>query len=67
MSCAEIELATATQKRDAARATMNATKAGTRAWLSAEEDLDFWQGKVANLEAAVAGLQGSTSQGGARS
>lgn len=58
LSYAETELATATQKRDAARATMNAAKVGSRAWLTAEAELNFWQGKVANLEVAVAGLQG---------
>ena len=46
------ELATAVNNRNAARAAMNAAKQGTRKWRDAEEDLNFWIGKVANLEAA---------------
>lgn len=46
------ELATATANRNEARARMNAAKAGSRKWRDAEEDLNFWIGKVANLEAA---------------
>lgn len=64
LSYAETELALATKKRDAARTTMNAAKVGTRAWLSAEAELNFWQGKVANLEGAVAGLKGAGPKGG---
>ena len=48
------ELAYATTQRDQARARMNASKAGSKKWRDAEEDLNFWQGKVANLEAAKA-------------
>lgn len=40
----------AEEKRDAARAAMNAAKPGSRKWSEAEEDLDFWVGKVAMLD-----------------
>lgn len=53
---AEKTLASATVSRDAARAAMNAARMGTRKWREAEEDLNFWQGKVANMEAAVLSL-----------
>ena len=33
--------------------TFNAAKPFTKKWREAEEDLNFWQGKVANLEAAA--------------
>lgn len=36
-----------------ARARMNDAKPGTRKWREAEEDLNFWQGKVANMAAAL--------------
>lgn len=47
-------LANALSERDAARARMNAARTGSRAWRDAEEDLNFWQGKAANMEAAIA-------------
>ena len=50
---AEKTLASATASRDAARATMNAARMGTKKWRDAEEDLNFWQGKVANMQAAL--------------
>ncbi len=50
------ELAFATVARDNARAAMNAARAGSRKWREAEEDLNFWQGKVANMQAALAGM-----------
>jgi len=51
------ELASATASRDAARAAFNATRKGTRKWREAEEVLNFWIGKVANLDAAVSVLR----------
>jgi hypothetical protein len=51
------ELASATTSRDNARAAMNAARVGSRKWRDAEEDLNFWQGKVANMQAAVASLR----------
>jgi CHASE3 domain sensor protein len=50
------ELASATTSRDQARAAMNAARVGSRKWRDAEEDLNFWQGKVANMQAAVSRL-----------
>lgn len=47
------ELTDATARRDSARAAFTAAKPGTRRWREAEEDLNFWQGKVANLTAAL--------------
>lgn len=38
----------------AARNAMNGEIVGTKAWRMAEEDLNFWQGKVAALAAAEA-------------
>ena len=49
-------LVSATKSRDAARAAMNAARKFTARWREAEEDLNFWQGKVANMEAAVLAL-----------
>lgn len=46
------ELETATRNRDAARAAMSAAREGSKKWREAEEDLNFWMGKVANMEAA---------------
>lgn len=46
------DLAAAVSNRNAARAAMNAAKPGSRKWRDAEEDLNFWSGKIANLEAA---------------
>jgi len=46
-------LANAINSRDNARAEMNRFKVGSRRWLDAEDDLNFWQGKVANLQALV--------------
>lgn len=37
----------ATTNRDNARTQFNSLKPGTKAWRLAEEDLNFWQGKVA--------------------
>lgn len=37
-------------KRDEARAKFDAARIGTRAWREAEEDLQFWIGKVAMLD-----------------
>jgi hypothetical protein len=41
----------ATEKRDDARARFNAAKPYTKAWREAGEDLDFWSGKAAMLDA----------------
>ena len=41
----------AIKNRDEARTQMNAHKIGTKQWIDAEENLNFWQGKVAHLEA----------------
>jgi hypothetical protein len=49
-------LADAVKSRDAARAAMNTAKKFTARWREAEEGLNFWQGKVANMEAAVLAL-----------
>ena len=46
-------LADATARRDAARAAMNRARQGSRAWREAEEDLQFWIGKVAFFEVAT--------------
>jgi hypothetical protein len=46
-------LADAEGKRDAARKRMNDAKEGSRAWHDAADDLNFWQGKVANMDAAI--------------
>ena len=46
-------LADSIQNRDAARIAMNAARSGSQKWRDAEEDLNFWQGKVANMEAAA--------------
>ena len=40
-------------ERSKARLEMNIHRFGTKAWRNAEDDLNFWQGKVANLEALV--------------
>ena len=37
----------ATTKRDEARKLLNSLKFGTKAWREAEEDLNFWIGRVA--------------------
>jgi hypothetical protein len=47
------ELESARQQRDAARTALARARKGSRKWLEVEEDLHFWQGKVANLEAAA--------------
>lgn len=46
----EIELAEAKAAREVARAAMNAAKLGSKKWIAAEEDLNWWQGRVAYLE-----------------
>ena len=46
-------LAAATIDRDAARKAMEAAKPWSNKWMDAEETLNFYQGKVANMEAAV--------------
>lgn len=43
------ELNQALQKRDDAKAKMNACKHGTKKWRKAEDLLNFWQSKVAML------------------
>ena len=52
---ATTQLAAAQQELSAARAKMNAAKAKGRSWFLAEEDVNFWSGKVANMEAALKG------------
>lgn len=47
------QLESATRQRDAARAKMNAAKMGSRKWMDAEEELNFWQSKVAFLSHAA--------------
>lgn len=44
-------LQTALSERDAAKVKFDSLKPGGRKWREAEEDLNFWQSKVANLEA----------------
>lgn len=44
---------TPTEMRDEARARMLAAKPGTKKWREAEEDLNFWQGRVAMSPALV--------------
>jgi len=46
-----IKMAKAIIERAAARQAMETIKPHTRAWREAEENLNFWQGKLANLEA----------------
>ena len=46
------ELQNAIRERDAARAKFNAAKPGSKAWRTAESDLNFWQSKAAYLQAA---------------
>lgn len=46
-------LTDAISRRDAARAAFNTARAGSKAWRDAGDDLDFWIGKVANMEAAA--------------
>ena len=41
----------AIKNRDEARNAMNAAKVNSKKWREAEEDLNFWSSKVANLEA----------------
>ena len=41
----------ALENRDAARKQFEAAKPGSKKWRDAEEDLNFWSSKVANLEA----------------
>ncbi len=52
MSNREQQLAEAQTERDAARKAFDAAKPGSRKWLDAEENLSFWQGRVAFLDAA---------------
>lgn len=52
-------LETARNGAEFARMQMGAAKVGSRKWLQAEEDLHFWQGKIANMEAALAHLGGA--------
>ena len=54
-----MNLSEAKQKRDAARALMNAAKQGSKKWRDAEEDLDFWVGKVAMLDVMAKRLGGA--------
>lgn len=49
-----VTLKTAIQLRDDALIRLNNARSGTRAWYRAEDDLNYWQGKVANLEALAA-------------
>jgi hypothetical protein len=44
-------IAHAKKEREAAMQAMNTAQKYTRAWREAEENLNFWQGKLANLEA----------------
>lgn len=43
----------ARKERDAARAKMNQFKAGSKEWNETEEELNFWQSKVAFLAVPV--------------
>ena len=44
------QLENAKNNREEARNKMNTAKVGSKAWREAEEELNFWQGKVAMLE-----------------
>lgn len=46
-------LKTATTERDNARNIFESLKPRTKKWREAEEDLNFWQSKVAMIEAMV--------------
>jgi len=50
------ELAFARQQIAHSRAIFEAAKRFTRKWREAEEDLNFWQSRAANMEAAVKNL-----------
>lgn len=46
-------------KREEARARMNAARVGSKAWRDAEDDLQFWIGKVAMLDVMAKRLGGA--------
>lgn len=46
----EQELEQAKDQREMARAQFLQSKRGTKAWRTAEEDLNWWQGRVVALE-----------------
>ena len=50
------ELAHARKQIAHFRAIFEASKKFSRKWREAEEDLNFWQSKAANMEAAVKSL-----------
>lgn len=53
MTNTQHQLAEAIARRSEARCAFASTVVGSSAWRQAEEDLNFWQGKVAALDAVA--------------
>jgi hypothetical protein len=66
VSFRDAEIQQAMEKRDKARAVMAAATPGSRKWLAAEAELNFWQGKVAHLELLATAIQARAQAAGDR-